>query len=475
MRATYYYIVSALLLIIYGTQVCPYLDTLSLTTLSVVISIWLLFFLIIRHSCYRIFVLNHSDLFKRQFIYDMSFFILAGIALTIFNMFFFNFPIGSGAKLFFGCVTMGFFASSDLSMSLEYDLVQSVEEKNIHKLTNKFLSLTIKFAIVAIVLSIVASGVLILVIYHDLQWIKDVPASEIKEASHGVIIEIVFVIGVLLVLTSKLVFSYTRNLRFYFERQTEVLKEVEQGKLDGHIPVTTNDEFGIIANYTNHMIEGLKNRTEELSKTQDVTIISLASLAETRDNDTGTHIIRTQHYVKALANNLKDHPKFKKDLDEKSIDLIYKSAPLHDIGKVGIPDDILLKPGKLTDEEFEIMKNHPAYGRDSLKKAEDMLGENSFLRFAQEIAYSHHEKWDGTGYPEGLKGESIPVSGRLMAISDVYDALISKRVYKKAFNHEKARDIIVEGKGKHFDPDIVECFLKIERVFIKIAENNKDI
>jgi len=220
--------------------------------------------------------------------------------------------------------------------------------------------------------------------------------------------------------------------------------------------------------------EKVRERTQEVVLTQDVTILTLASLAETRDNETGNHIRRTQNYVQAIANKLSNHPRFEAELDSKTIELLLKSAPLHDIGKVGIPDSILLKPGKLGDDEFEIMKNHPTYGHDSLVAAEDVLGSTSFLRFAKEIALSHHEKWDGSGYPKGLSGDDIPLSGRLMAIADVYDALISKRVYKPAFPHEKAMTIIKEGSGSHFDPDIVEAFFQIENEVQLIAKSFAD-
>lgn len=221
--------------------------------------------------------------------------------------------------------------------------------------------------------------------------------------------------------------------------------------------------------HRDNLEELVKERTRELEITQDVTIYSLANLAETRDNETGGHIKRTQSYVKALAEKLQQYEQFKTMLDLRTIDLLYKSAALHDIGKVGVPDSILLKPGKLTDDEFEIMKKHTTYGRDALLKAEAGLGSNSFLRFAREIAYTHQEKWDGSGYPEGLKGEDIPVSGRIMAIADVYDALISKRVYKQPMTHSKAKEIILEGKGKHFDPIMVDAFLEIEEQFRTIA------
>lgn len=211
-------------------------------------------------------------------------------------------------------------------------------------------------------------------------------------------------------------------------------------------------------------------RTRDVQLIQDVTIMAMASLAETRDNETGNHIRRTQHYVRALARKLKTHPRFRSALDNETIELLFKSAPLHDIGKVGIPDRILLKPGKLTAEEFEIMKTHTTLGHDAIQAAEKLLDTpSSFLRFAREIAHYHQEKWDGTGYPEGLAGDRIPISARLMALADVYDALISKRVYKPAFPHVKAVEIIREGRGTHFDPDVTDAFIAIADAFQGIA------
>ena len=220
----------------------------------------------------------------------------------------------------------------------------------------------------------------------------------------------------------------------------------------------------------------VRRRTQEVVATQEVTILTMASLAETRDNETGNHIRRTQFYLKALAEALRHHPRFSHFLDDdKTIDLLFKSAPLHDIGKVGIPDHILLKPGRFTPEEFGTMKTHCALGRDAIIAAERRLGiELPFLAFAKEIAYSHQEKWDGTGYPVGLSGDDIPISGRLMAVADVYDALISRRVYKEGMPHERAVGIIVEGKGAHFDPDMVDAFVEIADEFSEIAKRYED-
>jgi putative two-component system response regulator len=212
-----------------------------------------------------------------------------------------------------------------------------------------------------------------------------------------------------------------------------------------------------------------KERALELVMVQEATIESMSSLVETRDPETGGHIKRTQNYIRLLAESLKKRPQFRAFLDDESIDLLCKSAPLHDIGKVGVSDLILLKPGKLTDQEFDQMKKHTVYGRDALFSAEKKLGTISFLRCAREIAYTHHEKWNGSGYPEGLRGEQIPLAGRLMALADCYDALTSNRVYKAPLSHEKAVQIITEEKGSHFDPEIVEAFLEAKENFYQIA------
>jgi response regulator RpfG family c-di-GMP phosphodiesterase len=219
----------------------------------------------------------------------------------------------------------------------------------------------------------------------------------------------------------------------------------------------------------------LLHRAQEINAIKDTTILALTSLAETRDNETGNHIRRTQGYMRALALQLRKHPRFADFLSDDTIELLYKLAPLHDIGKVGIPDHILLKPGKLTVEEFEIMKTHAALGGHAIAQAEDRLEFPSvFLRIARQIVMGHHEQWNGSGYPHGLRGDDIPIPARLMAVADVYDALTCKRVYKPAMSHETATAIIMEGRGKHFDPDIADAFFAIQPEFIGIAEKYCD-
>lgn len=235
------------------------------------------------------------------------------------------------------------------------------------------------------------------------------------------------------------------------------------------ILVLTSTGYIIHATASSH-----RHVVNSLQLTQDAAIFSLASLAETRDPETGAHILRTREYVKYLALQLRYHLRFSDYLTPKKIILLYKSAPLHDIGKVGVPDAILCKPGKVTPEEFEEIKMHTVFGRDALANATALLGQNSFLTLAEEIILTHHEKWDGTGYPLGLRGEDIPISGRLMALADVYDALISKRCYKPAMTHEEAKAVILRGYGTHFDPAVVDAFLRCEREFSKISEQYGD-
>ena len=220
--------------------------------------------------------------------------------------------------------------------------------------------------------------------------------------------------------------------------------------------------------HRDHLEELVHERTRELILTQDAAIFGLGILAEYRDIETGEHIRRTQHYVRLMAERLKDHQRFKGYFDRTTLRLLFNSAPLHDIGKVGVPDSVLQKPAPLSDAEFENMKQHTLFGRDIIKRIETGMRNNAayaFLRFAEELAYTHHEHWDGTGY-HGLKGDQIPVSGRLMALADVYDALTSLRVYKPAYPHEQAVRIISGGDGRtcpeHFDPFVLQAFLDLE-------------
>ncbi len=223
-----------------------------------------------------------------------------------------------------------------------------------------------------------------------------------------------------------------------------------------------------------HLEDLVREKVAEISDSQLATIVALAKLAESRDDDTGNHIERTRTFCRVLAEKLRDNPRYAGSIDETFVETICHAAPLHDVGKVGISDNILLKPGKLTPEEFEIMKTHTMIGANTLQTARSKYPRNVFLNTGIAIARSHHEKWDGSGYPDGLKAEDIPLSARIMAVADVYDALRSKRPYKPAFTHEKSCEIIMEGADRHFDPAVIDAFRAVEAEFAEIRNRMDD-
>ncbi len=229
--------------------------------------------------------------------------------------------------------------------------------------------------------------------------------------------------------------------------------------------------IGFFSDYYRNEFDTSIKKDQELSEAQIATIFSMVKLAEFRDNDTGGHIERVAASCKCLAQKLRFLPGYKEYINDDYIDNIFKASPLHDIGKVGIPDSILLKPGKLTDHEFSIMKTHTTLGYDTLLEVYKQYPHNRFLKLGINIVRYHHEKWNGTGYPIGLSGRQIPLSARIMAIVDVYDALRSKRVYKDPYSHEESIEIIRQGMGEDFDPDITSVFLENESEFKKIYES----
>ena len=325
-------------------------------------------------------------------------------------------------------------------------------------------------------LLITLTTMLTMVAVKDIFWLEHNPERVLDgSGTISVIKEFIYLSIVLGAYVVTILVLWTKLMRKVLLSQECSLLEVAQGNISKRLPIFEHNELGSMASLTNKMLDSLQSTQDEVKTTRDVAIVSLSALAESRDNETGAHILRTQEYIRALANYLCKFDKHKALLTPNYIELLYKSAPLHDVGKVGIPDNILLKPGKLTDEEFKTMKRHPEIGAKALSIAEKHLGSNSFLQLAKEIALTHHEKWDGNGYPKGLKGDEIPLSGRLMALADVYDALISERVYKKAFSHEKAKSIILEGKGSHFDPELVDAFLTIEQEFVDIADKYRSL
>jgi len=468
-----HYILATVTFTVYATQVCPLLETLTLIHLASPLILALIVRILF---CDSVVGDSSNKQVRRQFILDMSLFLAAAIGLIVVNVVMFDAPWHSNGKVLVGLSILGLFVAIDLALNRERILCAAlIEAMREVDLSQRYFSFAKKFSWAAILVVSSISIVLFLVVNKDLDWLLAQGITVVPvQARNSILAEVAFVMLVLLAYCIRIISSYVANLKMYLGFQNGALSEVLQGNLLAKVPVTSSDEFGTMAMGTNAMIDNLRQHHDELQQTRDVSILALASLAETRDNETGAHILRTQRYVKALAVHLQYQQDFKEVLSDEAIDLLYKSAPLHDVGKVGIPDNILLKPGKLTAAEFEIMKQHAQLGADALLVAESQLGSNSFLRLAREIAASHHEKWDGSGYPNALSGDAIPLSARLMALADVYDALISKRVYKTAFSHDKARRIILEGEGSHFDPRLVAAFLACEQEFKNIAGEFSD-
>jgi len=239
--------------------------------------------------------------------------------------------------------------------------------------------------------------------------------------------------------------------------------------------------FMIFGSHVQYTIDKRKKAETELLESyrklhnaRMATILGLAKLAEYRDEGTGTHLERIREYAKIIAEEMAKNPKYAGLITPEYIEDIYQSSILHDIGKVGIPDAVLLKPGRLSDEEFDVIKRHTNLGGDAIKAIEMQIEGQSFLALGKEIAYNHHEKWDGSGYPRGLNGEDIPLSARIIALADVYDALTTKRFYKEAYTHEKSRQIIIDLKGTHFDPEVLDVFLALADEFDRIRLENLD-
>ena len=469
------YILATLLFSLYGGRVCPFLESLTLEEVllhsAVVFGIMLLARVIITP------ILLEKR--RARFIFlDGTLFLMGSVPLCLLYYLQYQFPFESSLKIIFGMGLFGFFTGSILH--LDYKINRFSERLNQGQPSLNFLgarcSLVKQMITLVVILLCTLTIMMIMVAFKDIGWLEETPEA-LRDGSGKVSVlkEFIYIAGILTGYSLAIMLMGAKLVKQILTSQEQALVQITKGCFDARLPAAQNDELGAIARMTNQMVDSLQSAQDEVQMTRDVAIVSIAALAESRDNETGEHILRTQEYVKALAVQLAKHTKHSDLLTPDYIDLLHKSAPLHDVGKVGIPDSVLLKPGKLTDEEFEIMKGHVQIGVDALSIAEKRMGESSFLTLAREIALTHHEKWNGSGYPNALKKEEIPLSGRLMALADVYDALTTKRVYKPAFCHEEAKLIILQDKGKHFDPEVVDAFLAIEDEFKAIAAYYQDI
>lgn len=468
------YLIAGVIFGLYGGRVCPMLATLSFWQVFSHSAVVFALLLLTRHF---ISTGPFAQRVKSAIVLDTGLFFLFSLPFAAFYALNYTFPIDSNAKVIFGMSLFGFLTGLILELDKRLAEVKHIQQGG------RALSIDsaeqrqsiVKQAVVLVVFLIAAlTASLTLVAVKDVFWLKHNPEHLVGySGTISVIKEFVFIGMVVAGYSSYILYQWSQLMKAVLNGHESALRHIATGKMDSRVPIYFNDELGQVASLTNTMLDALEHSHQEIQSTRDATIISLSALAESRDNETGAHILRTQEYVRVLAKNLAKHPKYQTKLTEDYIDLLYKSAPLHDVGKVGIPDEILLKPGKLTDQEFAVMKTHAQIGADTLAIAQQRLGECSFLDLAGEIALTHHEKWDGSGYPNQLSGETIPLSGRLMALADVYDALTSQRVYKPAFSHDKAKAIIVEGRNQHFDPEVVDAFLQVEEAFVAIAQSHQ--
>ncbi|MFT4579384.1 MAG: response regulator RpfG family c-di-GMP phosphodiesterase [Nitrospinales bacterium] len=364
----------------------------------------------------------------------------------------------SNAKVFLGCTTFGFFVACDMALERQKLIKGNLELMDLSKCDAKVaFPITAKLTAIAVFSLIFMTSIMCLVFLKDLYWFIDLEQESYEEGSITFMLELFFVGGVILAEMTNLIFSFCRNLKQHFNNQNASMEAVSKGDLNRHVMISSQDEFAVMGRYTNFMIEMLKERNRQLEKTRQEIIQRLGRAAEYRDNETGMHVIRMSHYSEALAK--------KTNLSKEQCDLILQASPMHDVGKIGIPDNVLLKPGKLEGDEWTKMQTHVEVGASILSGSDSKL-----MQLAEEIAITHHEKYDGTGYPNGLKGEEISVEGRIVPICDVFDALTSVRPYKKAWTVEDAVELIKKERGKHFDPDLVDNFVSILPEILEIKE-----
>ena len=459
---------------IYGQHICPILNSKDFFAVLAPCAGTLLVLTFVRK-----FMRGHLEKLatdanlRLSFWADFSLFLFAGALISTFNSLYFRVPDENVMKVAVSFVALGYYISLDMSLRREHGLAHQIISGEAEFPENgKSMPVTQKFTIFSIVNLCILATVCLLVVYKDLLYIGRKGMTDTLLLI--ILAETAFVLMVLGGYTVNAIRLYSKNLKLSLETEHNALIAVSSGDLQNRAAITSRDEFGQVAALTNQMIEKLEASIQNLNKTQNAFLVSLVSLAAKRDNETGMHLRRPQMYIAELANTLRKRSSHQLQISATCVDLLYQAAPLHDIGKVGIPDAILQKPGKLSDAEFDVMKTHTTIGAAALEDAARQLEDSRLVNMAREIVISHHERWDGKGYPHGLKGLDIPLSGRLMAVADVYDALRSKRVYKPAMSHEQAVDIIWGGRGSQFDPDGVAAFMACAPRCAEIAASFQD-
>lgn len=474
-RLSSHYGVFVLIYTLYGYQVCPYLDDLTLPqimfpAIGAILLHWALRTTLLRQQRSRINNLQSSW----QFRFDLGGFLVLGTALAAYNFIVFGFPPGSGGKVFFGFAVLGTYIAMDLALNRDLKMGERLRSQGkVFAVNEQFMPYQTKFLLFSGLNILVVASVGLLVAMKDLTWALSA-TQETTRIQGLVLMDMTFVVAIVGGYIMLVVRQYSAKIAFSLSEETKTLQAVSDGDLASRVTVVSNDEFGQVAVLTNAMIGQLQKSLDEVSRSRSAIIQALVALAAKRDNETGLHLKRTQSYVELLCSVLAKTENLQDALSADTIADIVQAAPLHDIGKVGVPDAILRKPGRLDDQEYEVMKTHAALGASALEEADAILGGSPFIQTAIDIAIAHHERWDGKGYPYGLAGEQIPLAARIMAVADVYDALRSKRVYKPAMEHEQARSILMDGAGTQFDPTIVAAFIAVEQNIACIADDLSD-
>lgn len=444
----------------YCTNVCPFIDSVEPSELFINLALIFVFHIIVRELLFRAFPTPFQRLSLPRYAYYLSMLSwgIAGLAAMLLHFFLYpDFPIGSHLKLLSAYILLG----AGILAQLEYIVFEKTNKRFQHQNATLHFSENISRRILEsfLVFTIVPTATLVLIVaryYYD-------GLIAVSVETEVVAIGLMFVAIALVV---AIIFG-----RMLSEDTTKIIKSiraVENREYDNHETIIRFDELGDISHAIGHMsieikesFEEIKSLNEEIINTQKEVVYTMGEIAETRSKETGKHVQRVANYSQLLAR--------KAGMDEKETDLLKLASPMHDVGKVGIPDAILNKPGKLTDKEFEVMKTHAQLGYDMLKHSNKPI-----LQTAAIVALEHHEKYDGSGYPRGLKGEQIHIYGRITAVADVFDALGSERVYKKAWEDEKIFALLKEQSGKHFDPKLIELFFENLDEIFAIREKYKE-
>jgi response regulator RpfG family c-di-GMP phosphodiesterase len=465
-RSAIHHAVAAALLTVYGYHVCNFISGLAVAAWMASLAPILLLQWTARTALARFYVSASPIALRprRAFLVELSAFAIGGAILGGLNVVVHGFPIGSGVKLGLGFITIGLFAGADAAIARSRarfdDGGLGAEAFGSHVPFD----LRVGF-VTALVMSLLTaiSALLVLRAFDEL---STGGTGNFKRVA----VELLFVLCVFVAYSFNLVRGLGGLVGRALREQIDTLQASQVAVSGRRAVVATTDEFGLITREINTLLDALDASHRNAARANDTMIRGLVSLAGARDHETGPHLRRTQRYVELIARRLASDPELGPSLHDEAIRLMRAAAPLHDIGKVGIPDRALRKPGRLTDEETAVVRTHVALGIEVLDGIVREVGHTPFLETARDVIAGHHERWDGRGYPRGLAGDDIPLAGRIMAVADVYDALRSVRVYKPAMSRENAKRVVTDGAGSHFDPRVVAAFLLVEPEIARIAD-----